>query len=87
MGVKTGRPRGRPPGAPNKATSERQATIAASGKTPLEFMLDVMRNEQADIAARFEAAKAAAPYVHPRLSAVDAKVDARGVREWLLTED
>jgi hypothetical protein len=34
------RPRsGRPKGSPNKATAERQAAIAASGRTPMEIML------------------------------------------------
>jgi len=43
--------------------------IAASGLTPLEFMLSVMRDEQADTATRLDAAVKAAPYVHPRLLA------------------
>jgi hypothetical protein len=39
-GKKTG---GRGKGTPNKATAERQAAIAASGKTPLEIMLENTR--------------------------------------------
>lgn len=62
---------GRPPGAVNKATAQRQAEIAASGVTPLEYMLAIMRDEAADEAKRLDAAKAAAPYVHPRLAAVE----------------
>lgn len=71
---------GRKPGAPNKATQERQRQVAATGITPLDYMLEVMRKPiPADVdpavrvameAMRFEAAKAAAPYVHPRLSAM-----------------
>jgi hypothetical protein len=34
---------GRRKGTPNKATAERQAAVAVSGKTPLEIMLDNMR--------------------------------------------
>jgi hypothetical protein len=34
---------GRRKGTPNTATAERQAQVAASGKTPLEVMLDNMR--------------------------------------------
>jgi hypothetical protein len=34
-------------------------------------MLGVMRDGRLDPAMRLEAARAAAPYVHPRLSAVD----------------
>ena len=36
-----------------------------------DFMLAVMRDETADFKDRFEAAKGAAPYVHPRLAAVE----------------
>jgi hypothetical protein len=55
----------------NKATAARQAEVAASGVTPLEYMLTIMRDEAADEAKRLDAAKAAAPYVHPRLAAVE----------------
>ena len=44
---------------------------AGKGITPLEYMLKVMRNSKADQSRRDDMAKAAAPYVHPRLSAVD----------------
>lgn len=62
---------GRPVGAANLAKIEREAAIAASGLTPLDYMLQVMRCESADEAKRLDAAKAAAPYVHPRLSSVE----------------
>jgi hypothetical protein len=67
-GRKTG---GRRKGTPNKATAARQAEFAASGLTPLDFMLRVMRDEQADTATRLDAAVKAAPYVHPKLAAID----------------
>lgn len=71
-------------GSTHKATKKR-AEIALlaldAGVTPLEYMLEIMRApvpDDADTAAkailaglRFEAAKAAAPYVHPRLAAVE----------------
>lgn len=60
---------GRPVGAENKVSAEQRAEIAASGLTPLAYMLAVMRDEAADEAKRLDAAKAAAPYVHPRLNA------------------
>ena len=51
------------------------------GITPLEYMLQVMRTEpredmepreyMATFMLRFEAAKAAAPYIHPRLAAIE----------------
>ena len=62
---------GRKLGSPNKATIARQAEIAASGLTPLDFLLEVMRNEENDLRTRLEAAVKAAPYVHPKLAAVD----------------
>jgi hypothetical protein len=64
---------GRKRGSPNQATKERQSRVAASGQTPLDYLLGVMRNEEADLEARLDAAKAAAPFVHPRLSGVDIK--------------
>jgi hypothetical protein len=39
-----------------------------TGVTPLEWMLAIMRNDQVDIRIRAEMAKAAAPFVHARLS-------------------
>jgi hypothetical protein len=67
-GRKTG---GRHKGTPNKATAARQSAIAASGLTPLEYLLSVMRDETADHHTRLDAAKAAAPFVHPRMGQVD----------------
>jgi hypothetical protein len=66
-GVKTG---GRAKGTPNKATVARKAELAASGLSPVEFMLAAMRDESKDFAIRLEAARAVAPYVHPRLAQV-----------------
>lgn len=62
---------GRKAGAPNKATAARQEAVEASGLTPLNYMLSIMRDETAAKEDRFEAAKAAAPYVHPKLASVD----------------
>lgn len=68
-GQKTG---GRQKGTPNRVTAAREAEIAESGLTPLDYMLDVLRSPERSDAERFEAAKAAAPYVHPRLSTIEA---------------
>ena len=71
-GAKPGERRGgRQKGTKNKKNAETVANIEASGLTPLEFMLDVLRDGEQDTQVRFEAAKAAAPYVHPRLAAVE----------------
>jgi hypothetical protein len=59
---------GRPKGARNKATAKREAEISASGLTPLDYMLGLLRDASNDPLTRFEAAKAAAPYVHPKLA-------------------
>lgn len=68
---------GRKPGSPNKASAARQAAVKASGITPLDYMLKVMRNKRVDLATRLEAAGKAAPYVHPRLSSIVHKGDAK----------
>jgi hypothetical protein len=69
---------GRQKGVPNKRTAAKVAEVEASGLTPLDFMLNVMRDKEQAMDLRFDAAKAAAPYVHARLSAIDAKVDVEG---------
>lgn len=50
----------------------------AGGIMPLEFMLQIMRDPEADRAERLDMAKAAAPYVHAKLAAVE--VDAKVTR-------
>src|SRR5436309_4930080 len=59
---------GRQKGAVDKI--KREAILAAQGITPLDYMLGIVRNEQEDKTVRLDAAKAAAPYCHPRLQAV-----------------
>jgi hypothetical protein len=61
-------------GACNRATEEARASAAATGVLPLDYMLSVMRDSAADIRRRDAMAMAAAPYLHPRLTAVDAKL-------------
>jgi hypothetical protein len=78
---------GRPPGLRNKKTMEQVAAVQESGITPLDYMLSVMRAPSGTVedAVRLDAAKAAAPYVHPRLSTVDATVTSVQMtqEEWL----
>ncbi len=62
---------GRKPGAATKKTREIADKAASQGITPIEYLLQVMRDGTLERADRVEAAKAAAPYVHPRLNAVD----------------
>ncbi|WP_196238924.1 MULTISPECIES: hypothetical protein [Bradyrhizobium] len=63
---------GRKPGAATELNqAAREKVLIASGTSPLDFMLAIMRGEDIPRADRFEAAKAAAPYVHARLAAAD----------------
>jgi hypothetical protein len=68
LGRKTG---GRKKGTPNKKTKELQYRIETSGLTPLDYLLRVMRDPEAGEHERLDAAKSAAPYVHPRLSTIE----------------
>lgn len=71
-GSKAGERRGgRKKGSPNKATAAKVAEIAASGLTPLDYMLNLMRDEAAEKSLRMDAAKSAAPYVHPKLANIE----------------
>lgn len=81
-GSKPGERRGgRQKGTPNRTTAERQRRIAESGSTPLDYLLSLMRDESQSCDVRFEAAKAAAPYVHPRLSAIEHSGDLKVTHE------
>ena len=72
----------------NKLAKDAQERAAASGILPLDFLLQIMRDCEADDARRIDAAKAAAPYVHARLQPVDSlgdttqKMAVRGALEW-----
>ena len=45
------------------------------GITPLEYLLSVLRDESNCLRDRTDAAKAAAPFVHPKLATVTLKGD------------
>lgn len=62
---------GRKPGALNKATAEQRKAVRESGMTPLDYMLSILRDKEADPKDRMWAAEKAAPYVHPKLAAVE----------------
>ena len=70
-GRKTG---GRQKGTRNRATAEARAAAEATGILPVDYMLQVMRDPAADHKRRDAMATAAAPYLHPKLSSVDAKL-------------
>ena len=60
---------GRPKGSKSKLNVVREQVLTAvvnSDMTPLEYMLRVMRDEEADKRRRDDMSKAAAPYIHAR---------------------
>ncbi len=56
---------GRPAGSINRRSVEILAAVA-DGMSPIEYMLNIMRNEAADADSRAWAAEKAAPYFHPK---------------------
>lgn len=62
---------GRPKGAINRATQEAKAKAKETGELPLDFMLRIMRDDGAEMTQRLDMAKAAAPYIHAKLSAIE----------------
>ena len=70
-GLKTG---GRVKGTINKRTEARKAAITTAveqGLSPLQYMLDTLRNDDADPRDRQWAASNAAPYLHAKLSNIE----------------
>src|SRR4029453_16132061 len=57
--------KGRRPGCKNRLTRETLA-LAEGGETPCAFALRIMRDEQQALELRLNAARIAAPYVHPK---------------------
>lgn len=73
------RPKGAKDKAPRVTAAAKQAQAAASeGLTPLEFMLGIIRDKNQEMSLRADMAKAAAPYIHPRLSNVEHKGEGGG---------
>jgi hypothetical protein len=62
---------GRKRGARNKVTLVREAELAASGLTPLAYMLSILRDPEASREDRKWASEKAAPYCHHRLSTTE----------------
>ena len=59
---------GRPKGSKTTKTRDIAVRAAAEGISPVEFMLNIMRDESADMERREAMAKACAPFCHPRLA-------------------
>src|SRR5262245_25124443 len=83
MGIATGKPRGRPPGAKNKRTVELAEAAAAVAAKLAEaipeafegdahaFMMSVYKNPELENALRLDAAKAAVRFEKPSLAAIE----------------
>ncbi|WAJ27387.1 hypothetical protein [Jiella sp. R10] len=50
------------------------ASLMETGKSPVEYLVDLYRDENADAKDRAWAANAAAPYMHPRIAPAASKV-------------
>jgi hypothetical protein len=77
---------GRKKGSKNVKSIEIANRCAEEGITPLEYMLNIMRDETQKFDTRMDAAKSAAPYIHPKLASVEQKVEAEvngSIYEWL----
>lgn len=61
----------RPKGSRNRITKARLEAAESSGILPLDYMLAVMRDPNADEKRRDEMARAAAPYLHAKLQAIE----------------
>ena len=62
---------GRKPGSVSRLDAEAREEAHASGLLPLGYLLAIMRDVNEDKRVRLDAAKAAAPYCHARLSATE----------------
>jgi hypothetical protein len=88
MGTKTGRPRGRPPGAKNKRTADRERQMAEVAERIGETLEDafegdahallvaIYKDRKLELGPRLDAAKAAIRYEKPALSSIDSTVEA-----------
>ena len=70
---------GRRPGSRNRDARLVDAAASRWGITPKEYFLRIMRDPKATQERRDWAAAQAAPYVHPRLQAIESKVEQHSV--------
>jgi len=62
---------GRKKGAATKINEKAREKAAEGGLMPLDYLLSIMRDENQPLDERKDAAKAAAPYVHAKLAAIE----------------
>src|SRR5262249_40212107 len=68
---KSGNPHGRPRGSRNKRTRTLLEAAQSGGELPLDYMLRVMRDPNVPAKRRDEMAKAAAPFLHSKLTSIE----------------
>lgn len=76
---------GRKKGGANRLTEKAIEQARAGGLMPLDYLLQVLRDEGNDMATRIDAAKAAAPYVHPKRAPVDGEGKDAGLSITVIT--
>ena len=59
------------PGSASKLDAEARKRAMEGGMMPLDTLLEIMRDENQEARSRLDAAKAAAPYCHARLSSTE----------------
>jgi hypothetical protein len=62
---------GRRVGTQNLVSQNLRERILAEGISPLEYMVAVMRDTSQEPAIRMDAAKAVAPFIHPKLQSIE----------------
>lgn len=73
-GSKPGERRGgRRKGSLNRRTEDQIAAVQATGMLPLDYLKSVYQDETVERPHRIDAAKAAAPYCHAKLIAVESR--------------
>ena len=66
---------GRRVGSVSRRNAEVVAASLAEGITPVEYMLKILRDEEADAKDRAWAAEKAAPYLHPRPAPLERTIE------------
>ena len=76
---------GRKPGSINRFSKQTLDRVTRAGILPVDYLLSVMRDDAFSTAERLDAAKAAAPYLHHKLTTQSLSVAAAGIshEEWL----
>jgi len=78
---------GRKPGSVARIDRQARRAAYASGITPLDYLLGLMRDDTQNTRTRIDAAKAALPYVHQRLGPIGNEAETQQVRIVISPED